>query len=123
MIKTLILSLTCVFIFAGCTQDPGTPSDPTPPPTNQASCGIEQCHGLDVTCGSNVPEACTMEYRLGDFCRQFVTCSEVDNQCQRIEDPRFAECRSCVESCQETDPLESFNCEDACRQIYESPTE
>jgi len=32
----------------------------------QQKCGIENCHGLDITCGSDVPDACTEIYMIGD---------------------------------------------------------
>jgi hypothetical protein len=32
---------------------------------HEQKCGLEQCHGLELTCGPNVPEMCTKEYKLG----------------------------------------------------------
>ena len=44
------------------------------PPQISRKCGIESCHGLDITCGPNVPEVCDMMSMAGDNCRQFVSC-------------------------------------------------
>lgn len=63
--------------------------------------------------------ACTEEYRLGDFCRNYITCEEVAGGCQRIEHPPFAQCKSCVEACERQnadDPIEVFDCETKCRE-------
>lgn len=88
-------------------------------PTSANKCGIESCHGLDISCGSNVPDVCTEEYRLGDKCRKFVSCQTTNNSCQKIVDSRFEECKSCVEKCDEKykdnkDPAKVFECEVKC---------
>ena len=80
-------------------------------------CGIENCHGLDLSCGSDVPEACTELYALGDNCRQFADCEVVDGACQLKKEPEFDECVSCVEQCLEDskdDIADAFECENRC---------
>ena len=80
-------------------------------------CGMESCHGLDITCGSNVPEACDLMYRAGDTCRQFASCQTVKGQCQVELSPRFDNCKSCVEKCEQEFPngqAEFFECESSC---------
>jgi hypothetical protein len=104
--------------YPGPTDDPATPN--FPPHQTSDTCGITNCHGLEVTCGETPPEGlmCTMEYRLGDFCRQYVTCGVVDNSCQPIKEARYEMCVSCVQAClDEEDPLSSFECEDRCRAM------
>lgn len=80
-------------------------------------CGIESCHGLDITCGPNVPEACTMMYMAGDNCRQFVNCAIIDNQCQLSASPKFDNCKNCVQKCEQAfknDQIKFFECESGC---------
>src|SRR3989338_6694556 len=57
-------------------------------------CRIEQCHGLDLTCGPNIPEWCTEEARIDDFCRQYVRCEKVGRECRLIKEPKFEDCKS-----------------------------
>jgi hypothetical protein len=89
------------------------------PPIISSECGIEQCHGLDITCGSNVPDACTMMYMAGDNCRQFASCEIVAGQCKLIKSPKFDDCRACVEKCEQNnseDPIKFFECESKCME-------
>ncbi|HCC04902.1 TPA: hypothetical protein DEP58_01185 [Patescibacteria group bacterium] len=107
-------------------QEPSKPIPPvkpivSPPPSSPnegTSCGVTNCHGMEVTCG-DVSEGgvmCTMEYRIGDFCRQYVDCSVVNGTCQKVEDPRYETCVSCVETCLGIeDPTDAFSCEERCR--------
>lgn len=88
-----------------------------------APCVVTSCHGLSVACGAQGPEACTMEYQLGDFCRQYANCGIVDGQCQ-LQQPRLLqECISCVELCDSglagSDPTKAFTCEQQCREQME----
>ncbi len=92
---------------------PVEPDEPTPTTASQV-CEIENCHGLDIECGSNPPDFCTMEYQLGDFCRQFAKCEIVDGKCQFVSSPDFEQCKTCVEQC---DDLE---CESQCREMFEN---
>jgi hypothetical protein len=80
-------------------------------------CGIENCHGLDIICGENVADFCTMEYQLGDSCRKFARCEMRNGKCQMTPSDNFDECKTCVEKCKddfsESDP-EIWNCESDC---------
>ncbi len=81
------------------------------------SCGIENCHGLDIVCGSNPVEMCTSMYMIGDICRQYANCGLVNGKCQQIEDPQFIKCKNCVEECEENYSLDTnklFMCESEC---------
>ena len=86
-------------------------------------CGIENCHGLDITCGPNVPEVCTEMYGLGDFCRAFVRCEIVNGKCEVVKNPQFDNCRSCVEKCSQDNsyPPKVFECEAECRAAFQKP--
>ena len=85
------------------------------PPAISGACGIEQCHGLNITCGPNIAEMCTMEARIDDFCRQYVRCEKVGRECRLIKEPKFEECKSCIEKCnQEKDPEKAFQCAGKC---------
>lgn len=89
----------------------------------QESCGIENCHGIDIVCGPNVPQACTEMYAMGDFCRQYARCEIVDGKCGLVPNPVFEMCTSCVRECSQTHidrPVEAFNCEAKCRDEVES---
>ncbi|MCK4781756.1 hypothetical protein KAS79_02400 [Candidatus Parcubacteria bacterium] len=80
-------------------------------------CGIENCHGLDITCGPNVPKQCTMMYMLGDRCRQYVSCEIIEGRCQLVKKVEFEECKFCVEKCLEdykNDVVEIHRCESEC---------
>ncbi|MAG91199.1 hypothetical protein CMO83_03880 [Candidatus Woesearchaeota archaeon] len=89
--------------------------DDTPAP--EPKCGIENCHGLDIKCGSNVPDFCTEIYKLGDKCRQFANCETIDGSCQFVSNEQFEECKSCVDNCvaqYEDDANKAFECESNC---------
>ncbi|OGG02427.1 hypothetical protein A2Z33_05200 [Candidatus Gottesmanbacteria bacterium RBG_16_52_11] len=80
-------------------------------------CGIENCHGLDITCGPEVPEACTAMYAAGDNCRQFASCRKTGNSCQVVLSPEFNDCKSCVEKCEresKDSQIDFFQCESKC---------
>jgi hypothetical protein len=105
------------------------PTTPTPitselpvitPPSNTVSCGVTNCHGTTVTCGDvSDPIACTMEYRIGDFCRQYVSCEVVQNSCTAVTDSKYNQCVSCIEKCTSENPDDAFMCEDSCRASLE----
>lgn len=87
------------------------------PKTASDKCGIENCHGLDITCGSDVPQACDFMYALGDRCRQYARCEVVNGKCQLIKSIKFDECKSCVEKCLENfkdDMPKASYCESEC---------
>jgi len=82
-------------------------------------CGIENCHGLDITCGPNVSEVCDMMYMAGDNCRQYVGCQIVDGKCQLVKNQKFDLCKSCVEKCSvdfKDDQIKFFECESKCTE-------
>ena len=116
-IKTtaMLLTLLIVMIFTACTATPATPPQPMPPVT--AACGIENCHGMDITCGPNPAEMCDMMYALGDKCRQYAQCSVVNGACTQVSNPAFDTCKSCVERCQQQftdDQMGLWECEGKC---------
>jgi len=87
------------------------------PPVLPIKCGIQNCHGLDITCGQNVPEVCDMSYQLGDKCRQLASCQIIKGSCQLVKSPEFDTCKSCVENCQKrfgSSPGKAFACEAKC---------
>ncbi len=78
-------------------------------------CGIEGCHGLDITCGSNIPEICDSSYAAGDNCRQYADCQIIDGTCQLIKNVNFNACKSCIMDCYNiADTIEFFKCESEC---------
>ncbi len=82
-----------------------------------SKCGIENCHGLDITCGSNVPEDCDMMYAFGDRCRQYASCEVIDGKCQLVKSEKFEECKACAEGCSEDfkdDIIKASQCESEC---------
>jgi hypothetical protein len=95
------------------------PPDQTNPSVSPISddCEIENCHGLDIVCGKNPAQMCTEMYQLGDKCRQFAQCSQVNGKCQQIENPKFSVCKSCAQKCEKdfsNDPDKAFMCESKC---------
>lgn len=86
---------------------------------NSEACGIQECHGLEITCGSDVPQVCTEIYKLGDFCRQYAGCRVVDGDCVLVTSEEFSTCKECVAKCismPDGDP--AFLCEDQCRAQF-----
>jgi hypothetical protein len=125
---TCILVLVAVLFAAGCTSVfPGSGKStpvPTEPPTTsqpetpgQALCGFTSCHGLDLACGMNPPQACTMEYRIGDRCRQYARCDTGGGGCTLVNEPQFTACKACSERCQvQAGPNSqaALSCEEKC---------
>lgn len=95
-----------------------TPYQTTIPlPKLDENCQFTSCHGLDISCGSDGPKACTASYALGDRCRQFAKCQVVDGECQIVKDEKFAICKACVENCVKRNPkngIKQFDCESKC---------
>lgn len=89
------------------------------PPQISGECGMENCHGLDITCGPNIPEVCDKMYAAGDNCRQFASCQTINGQCKLEKTPKFDSCKSCVEKCEQDsqdDPIKFFECESECAE-------
>ena len=83
-------------------------------------CGVEQCHGMELTCGKNVPDACTALYQAGDFCRQyFAGCEAVNGICMKkvnaSADSQFSVCKTCISDC--TNSPEAIDCDSKCRDL------
>lgn len=88
-----------------------------PPAIISRECGIEQCHGLDISCGPNIPKQCTGMYSFGDGCRRFAHCETISRKCQLVKDPQFEKCKSCVEKCEadfKDDVAKASQCESDC---------
>jgi hypothetical protein len=113
-----IAFLMLAALIAGCTS--GTtpaapPVSPIIPATNgTTSCGFTTCHGLDLACGPNPPQVCTMEYQLGDKCRQFASCTNANGSCRLVTTPQYDNCKACVQKCGGADATEIFTCEEKC---------
>jgi len=86
--------------------------------STSSSCQFTSCHGLNLACGMSEPRMCTMEYQLGDKCRQYAQCtSGSDGTCSLVKSPEFDSCVSCVKSCSRdagTDSVAAFDCEAQC---------
>jgi hypothetical protein len=94
------------------------PPDQTNPGDSASSgqCGVANCHGLDIECGTPV-QMCTQMYQLGDKCRQYAKCGVASGKCQQIESPEFTACKSCAQKCENdnpNDPDKAFVCESQC---------
>lgn len=123
-----LVLLAAALLTAGCTNTNTKPvqtAAPTPvpettiPPTTTApiSCGLTSCHGLDLACGSNPPDVCTMEYKLGDRCRKYAHCDASGGSCTLVKDSGFVSCKNCVEDCEiraGDDTLSAVSCEEKC---------
>jgi hypothetical protein len=82
-------------------------------------CEMSNCHGLNVTCGKNPPLMCTMEYQIGDNCRQFASCQLSGSTCVLNQSLEFIKCKTCVENCisRNNGPeqiADQFTCADNC---------
>jgi len=83
----------------------------------QEQCGMENCHGLDMSCALiKGPQACTAIYKTGDFCRVYAKCEMVEGQCRLIKEDKFDICVACLENCAK-DSLTKYppECEEKCR--------
>ena len=83
----------------------------------KAGCMMQECHGLDVSCGMNAPDLCTEIYGLGDRCRRLAECVIADGECIPALSREFESCKACVLKCDETegrDPTALFGCESKC---------
>jgi hypothetical protein len=72
---------------------------------------------MDVACGSNAPQVCTMEYKIGDKCRQYAHCDTSGGSCTLVTDPMYSTCKACVQRCEigaGPDNLAAFSCEEKC---------
>lgn len=90
-------------------------------------CEIMNCHGLEMQCGSNPPDMCTEEYKLGDNCRIFATCSNSGGTCSFKPSADFTQCKSCIEECIDTysgseEITMQFSCAESCSQLIEDST-
>ena len=129
------ISLACIvllaaILLAGCTLPGSKPAStpaatPTPAPETTAapvatatlSCGLMQCHGIDVTCGPNPPQACTTQYKLGDRCRKYLHCESRGGTCVLVKDAGFSSCKTCTDECDMAagpDLDEAQRCEEKC---------
>jgi len=123
----MVLLVSALFT-AGCTLSSGGTVTPTPVPRTvpaaipsdtpiPATCGFTTCHGSDLACGTNAPEVCTMEYRIGDRCRQYAHCDTSGGSCTLVSSPKFTACKACAERCQVQagpDSLAAMTCEEKC---------
>ncbi|GIW63028.1 MAG: hypothetical protein KatS3mg090_0854 [Patescibacteria group bacterium] len=85
-----------------------------------SACYIANCHGLEIECGPQKAEICTMEYAVGDACRKYAECAVVNNNCQPNYNDKFNACKSCVLDCKqkyEGNPDQLLNCETTCADI------
>jgi len=123
LVCTVLLAV--VLGTAGCTSvSPGdtgvAPVSTVTTPADSASgssCGFTTCHGLDLACGADAPDICTMEYQLGDKCRQYARCDTGGGSCTLVTSPEFDSCASCVKQCKAkagSDVVSAFECEETC---------
>jgi hypothetical protein len=115
--------LMCLLLLSGCTGKLAPSKNDAvldPDKNDDKICGLDSCHGYeDITCGSNVPDFCTMEYRIGDFCRQFAVCEVIGGECQIVPNEKLDQCRDCVRQCENDGMTDVFECENACREELE----
>jgi len=80
---------------------------------------MENCHGLDITCGPNVPEFCDEMIVPEDICRQYASCQKISGKCQLVKTRKFDDCKSCVEKCSQDfkdDYIKFFECVSKCAE-------
>jgi hypothetical protein len=122
-----IISAKCFFvdnnknIMSMKTYTPGVEEDSaaefSPRTCSPGICSLENCHGLNITCGSNPPDVCTEIYEIGDKCLQYAKCGVQNGKCQQIQNSQFTQCKSCVQKCidaNENDNMKLFECENKC---------
>jgi len=125
MVVLLILT-SAMILCAGCTSksqpaevvttEPTATTAPSEVPT-VAACGIENCHGLTVTCGPNIATSCSNDMDAGDRCRQYASCQVVSGSCQLVTELKFNKCVSCVQMCKSSyynNPNMLYDCSQQC---------
>ncbi len=89
-----------------------------PSPTPTVSCQLYPCHGMDLACTGGEPRSCTMEYKLGDRCRQYASCqANSDGTCKLVTGSQFNTCKACVNACAiraGDDSVSALDCESKC---------
>jgi hypothetical protein len=79
------------------------------------TCGIENCHGLEVSSGPKFAPVCTETYEVGDRCRQYASFQIVSGNCSLVTGKEFNDCKTCVEACLEKkDSRDIYRCENQC---------
>ena len=123
-----VMLLIAALCAAGCTLPSGGKDTPTPVPTviptpapvetpDMSTCGFTTCHGIDLACGMDAPQICTMEFQIGDNCRKYARCDTAGGSCTLAYEPKFIACKSCIEKCQAAagpDNLAAFSCAEKC---------
>lgn len=114
----LLFVAAAAILAAGCTSttptttvvttEPTTIATPTEIPTTIA-CGVENCHGIPLQCGSNVAASCTSDNTAEnlyaeDQCRQYASCQIVEGTCQAVTDSKYSKCISCIQNCANSFP-------------------
>jgi len=99
------------------TIEEDSPSVFSPETCSQGVCSLENCHGLNIRCGSNLSDVCTEIYEVGDRCLQYAKCSVQKGKCRQVENPQFTQCKLCVQKCidfSDNDTEKLFECESKC---------
>ena len=112
LLPVLIVGLLLNFVFFK--SEEGKSSLPVDIPTQSKDCGIENCHGLDVKCGSDIVDVCTMEFESGDSCRKYAKCIVIDGVCQVEMGGEYSKCKKCIEECWEEKGERSMICDETC---------
>ena len=118
VLSSFFLLICCGIVVAGFIFIPKI-LNTIPGITNPTTCQISDCHGMDIKCGNNPPPMCTMEYQIGDGCRQFATCSQNAATCTFNPSTEFTQCKTCVEECIETyksedEIMDKLSCVETC---------
>lgn len=125
--RNFILTVFLIFVFFwllfffGVLKLPFRASLPDKPfIPGPEKCGLQECHGADLTCGSEPVEMCTAIFEVGDTCRRFAGCEVVNGNCRLAANPKFSQCQSCIKNCERRFPTDSqrlFECAGVCGEI------
>jgi hypothetical protein len=117
-LKTICILILGLLIISGCTRIINPPDQSNEP--NISECRMLNCHGLEITCGFMAgPQACDAMYSVGDNCRQFASCKDINGQCIVQKTADFDTCKACAEKCEhdnKDDPTRLFDCEGRCTE-------
>jgi len=125
LLAAALFAAGCTSVFPGSAKVTPAPLPATPVPTavpsgtpTLSTCGFTTCHGSDLACGTNAPQICTDEYRIGDKCRQYAHCDTSGGSCTLVTDnPKYINCKACAEHCAiqaGADSLAAVSCEEKC---------
>lgn len=116
VVVLLVAAIVAAFVAMTLLQMYSLPGGPVLPPGGlcQKPCHIS-LDGTNSCVRATEPMMCTMEYRLGDACVQYLQCTgDGFFSCQTVQTLEFEECIDCYKRCAASE-VGFEGCENLCR--------